>query len=162
SAVDESIAFSYVPTGDFPFDFDNVANATEALNNAIADGADAVLPYLGGAHRPIVQAGAEAGLITMSAGASNVCDADEELAYSIAVRFDGGDYVNAVMGDIVAGEFTEGETRIFKVGIDEEPGAVICEATPEQQEAMDAVYAEIASGALAGDFGAIKGEAYAG
>ena len=34
--------------------------------------------------------------------------------------------------------------------------------TAEQQAAMDAVYAEIASGAFAGEFGAIKGAAYGG
>ena len=78
-AVDPSYTVTYVPTGDFPFDFDNTANATAALQTAIDDGADAVYPYLGGAHRPVVQAANEAGLITMSAGSSTVCDADEEL-----------------------------------------------------------------------------------
>ena len=50
-----------MPTGDFPFDFDNTANATAALQTAIDNGADAVYPYLGGAHRPVVQAANEAG-----------------------------------------------------------------------------------------------------
>ena len=51
---------------------------------------------------------------------------------------------------------------MFRVGVDPEPGAVICNATAEQQAAMDAVYAEIASGAFAGEFGAIQGAAYGG
>jgi hypothetical protein len=51
---------------------------------------------------------------------------------------------------------------VFKVGIDEEPGAIICDATPEQQAAMDEVYTQIAAGDFAADFGAIKGQAYAG
>lgn len=161
-SVSADYTIAYVPTGDFPYDFDNVANATEALNNAIAGGAAAVVPYLGGAHRPVVEAAAEAGLITMSAGASNVCDASEELDYSIAVRFDGGDYVSAVFPLILSGEIQEGQTKLFKVGVDPEPGAVICDATAEQQAAMDAVYAEIAADTFAGEFGAIKGEAYAG
>ncbi len=153
---------TYVPTGDFPFDFDNVANATEALNNAIEGGAAAVMPYLGGAHRPIVEAAAEAGLITMSAGASNVCEATEELDYNIAARFDGGDYVSAIFPLILSGDVQEGDIKVFKVGIDPEPGALICDATAEQQAAMDEVYELIASEALAGDFGAIKGQAYGG
>jgi len=156
------LSVTYVPTGDFPFDFDNVANATEALNNAIEGGAGAVMPYLGGAHRPIVEAAAEAGLITMSAGASNVCEPEEELDYDIAARFDGGDYVAAIFPLILSGEVAEGQIKTFKVGIDPEPGAIICEPTPEQQEAMDAVYAQIAAGDFAEAFGAIKGEAYAG
>ncbi|MGH9272243.1 MAG: BMP family lipoprotein, partial [Ilumatobacteraceae bacterium] len=90
-AVDPAFTVTYVPTGDFPFDFDNTANATAALQTAIDNGADAVYPYLGGAHRPVVQAANEAGLITMSAGGSTVCEETEELDYSIAVKFDGGD-----------------------------------------------------------------------
>ena len=56
----------------------------------------------------------------------------------------------------------EGQTKVFKVGIDPEPGAVICNATADQQSAMDAMYENVASGSMAGDFGAIKGQAYGG
>ncbi len=73
--TDPSLTLTYVPSGAFPFDFDNVANATEALNNAVDGGAAAVVPYLGGAHRPVVEAANGAGLITMSAGDSSVCGA---------------------------------------------------------------------------------------
>ena len=139
---------TYVQTGDFPFDFDNTANATAALQTAIDEGSDAVYPYLGGAHRPVVQAANEAGLIVMSAGGSPVCEAAEELDYDIAVKFDGGDYVRAVMAEIIDGTFKEGDIKVFKVGVDPEPGAIICEPTPEQQTAMDDVYAQIAAGEL--------------
>lgn len=158
--TDSNLTLTYVPSGDFPFDFDNVANATEALNNAVDGGAGAVVPYLGGAHRPVVEAANGAGLITMSAGDSSVCGPDEELDYSIAVRFDGGDYVSAIFPQILSGEVKEGEIKVFRVGVDPEPGAVICDATPEQQAAMDEVYAQIANGDFAAEFGAIKGEAY--
>lgn len=158
----DALSVTYVPSGDFPFDFDNVANATEALNNAVASGSGAVVPYLGGAHRPIVQAANDAGIITMSAGSSSVCDADEELDYNIAVGFDGGDYIRAIFPQILSGAVAEGEIKQFKVGIDPEPGAVICDATSEQQTAMDEAYARVAAGDYAETFGAIKGEAYAG
>ena len=84
----------------------------------------------------------------MSAGSSKVCEAGEELKYDIAVKFDGGDYVRAVMAGIIDGTFKEGDIKTFKVGVDPEPGAVICDPTPEQQTAMDDVYAQIASGDL--------------
>jgi basic membrane protein A len=160
-AVDPAYTMTYVQTGDFPFDFDNTANATAALQTAIDNGADAVYPYLGGAHRPVVQAANAAGLITMSAGSSKVCESTEELKYDIAVKFDGGDYVTAVMKLIVAGTFKEGDIKQFKVGVDPEPGAEICNATPDEQKAMDDVYAQIASGALAEQLGKIAGEAFA-
>ena len=160
-AIDPSYTYTYVQTGEFPFDFDNTANATAALQTAIDNGVDAVYPYLGGAHRPVVQAANAAGLITMSAGSSKVCDAGEELKYDIAVKFDGGDYVATVMKEIIAGTLKEGDTRHFRVGVDPEPGAVICNATADQQSAMDAVYAQIAAGDFADQFGQINATAFA-
>ena len=160
-AVDPSYTMTYVQTGDFPFDFDNTANATAALQTAIDEGTDAVYPYLGGAHRPVVQAANEAGIIVMSAGSSSVCGDAEELDYDIAVRFDGGDYVRAVMAGIIDGSFKEGDIKAFKVGVDPEPGAILCDPTPEQQTAMDALYAQIGAGELDELFGQIAGEAFA-
>ncbi len=160
-AVDPAYTQTYVPSGDFPFDFDNTANATAALQTAIDNGVDAVYPYLGGALRPVVQAANAAGIITMSAGSSKVCDAGQDLKYDIAVKFDGGDYVKAVMKEIIAGTFHEGDTKTFKVGIDPEPGAVICNPTADQKAAMDAVYKQIAAGDLADQFGKIDAAAFA-
>ena len=159
-SVDPSYAVSYVPTGSFPFDFDNTAGATEAFNAALAQGIGAVYPYLGGAHEAIVKLANEAGVIAMSAGSSTVCERTD-LDYQIAVRFDAGDYLDPILTEIAAGTFQEGDVRVFRVGVDPEPGAVICDPTPEQTEAMDAAYATIASGELAAQFGEIKGTAYA-
>ena len=80
-------------SGDFPFDFDNVQNATAAYETAVAEGADAIYPYLGGAHEPLVKLANEGGQIVLSAGASDVCTREGDLTWDIAVRFDGGDYV---------------------------------------------------------------------
>jgi basic membrane protein A len=160
-AVDPSYAQTYVATGDFPFDFDNTANATAALQTALDNGVDAVYPYLGGALKPVVQAANTAGIITMSAGSSKVCDPGTDLKYDIAVKFDGGDYVKAVMKEIVAGTFKEGDIKTFKVGVDPEPGAVICNATPDQQAAMDAVYKDIADGKFTDQFNQIDATAFA-
>ena len=160
-AVDPAYTMTYIPTGGFPFDFDNTAGATEALNGAITNGADAVYPYLGGAHEPLVKIANEQGIITMSAGSSGACERTD-LDYQIQVRFDGGDYIDTIFKEIVAGTFSEGDIRVFRVGVDPEPGAEICDPTPEQQAAMDDVYAQIAAGDFAEQFGAIKGQAYSG
>ena len=108
----------------------------------------------------MVQAANEAGIITMSAGSSTVCSDTEELHYDIAVKFDGGDYLRAVMAEIIAGTLAEGDTKAFKVGVDPEPGAVICDPTPEQQTAMDDLYAAIAAGDYDALFGEIAGQAF--
>ncbi|MFK8024222.1 MAG: BMP family protein [Ilumatobacter sp.] len=162
-SVDESLEFTYVPSGDFPFDFDNIQNASAAYENAVAEGADAIYPYLGGAHEPVVQLANEGGQIVMSAGASDVCTRDSELTWDIAVRFDGGDYVREIFPQILAGTADEGDIITYSPG--EEPdvaGARICEATPEQEAELQAAYDLVASGELDGEFGRIAGEAFGG
>ncbi len=161
-AVSADNSVTYIPTGDFPYDFDNVPNSSEAFNNVVADGAGVILPYLGGAHEAVVQLSNESGVPVLSAGASDVCTREGDLTWDVAVRFDGGDYVAAIFPLIFNGSVQEGQTKVFQVGIDPEPGAVICNATDSQQAAMDSMYADIASGMYAGDFGAIKGQAYGG
>lgn len=162
-SVDESLTFTYVPTGDFPFDFDNIQNASAAYENAVAEGADAIYPYLGGAHEPIVQLANEGGQIVLSAGASDVCTREGDLSWDIAVRFDGGDYVREIFPQILDGSAQEGDIIVYSPG--EEPdvaGAVICDATPEQQAEMDEAYALVASGDLDANFGEIAAEAFGG
>ncbi|MCU0259664.1 MAG: BMP family ABC transporter substrate-binding protein, partial [Ilumatobacteraceae bacterium] len=112
-AVDENLQFTYVPSGDFPFDFDNVQNASAAYENAVAEGADAIYPYLGGAHEPVVQLANAGGQIVLSAGASDVCTREGELSWDIAVRFDGGDYVREIFPQILAGTAQEGDIIIY-------------------------------------------------
>lgn len=162
-SVDESFTFTYVPAGDFPFDFDNIQNATAAYENAVAEGADAIYPYLGGAHEPVVQLANEGGQIVLSAGASDVCTREGDLSWNVAVRFDGGDYVREIFPRILDGSAQEGDIINYAPG--EEPdvaGAVICDATPEQQAEMDDAYALVASGDLDDEFGRIAGEAFGG
>ncbi len=158
-AVDSSFTMTYVPTGNFPFDFDNISGATEAFNNALAQGADAVNPYLGGAHEPLVALANENDIITMSAGASDACERTD-LDYDIAVQFDAGDYIETLLELIADGEFGEGETFLFSVGAFPFVGAKLCNPTAEQQAEFDAELERIAAGTYAAEFGAIKGQAY--
>jgi basic membrane lipoprotein Med (substrate-binding protein (PBP1-ABC) superfamily) len=161
-SVDPSFDVTYTPTGNFPFDFDNVAGATEAFNIAVDAGADAFYPYLGGAHEAVVQLANEAGLPVLSAGASDVCDRPGDLSWDVAVKFAPGDYARAAFNEIIAGDLDEGTIRLFSVGVDEEAGAAICGATAGQQEILDQAHADVATGMFAEAFGAIKGQAYGG
>ena len=158
-AVDESFTAIYVPTGRYPFDFDNIAGATEAFASSAAEGADAVYPYLGGAHEPVVALANEEGIITMSAGASDVCERTD-LHYDIAVQFDAGDYIATLLELIADGAFGEGESFLFSVGAFPFVGAKMCDPTPEQQAEFDAELARIAAGTYAEAFFGVKAEAY--
>jgi basic membrane protein A len=157
--VDESFAVTYVPTGAYPYDFNNTAGATEAYNNAVAQGADAVYPFLGGAHEPIVQLANEDGLIVMTAGSSQGCERDD-LSYDLEVMFDAGDYLEPLFDGILSGALQEGTARYFTVGIDPEVGANYCEATPEQEQMLADFNARIGAGDFAEKINEILSEAY--
>ena len=157
--VDDSFEATYVPTGSAPFDFENTAAATEAYTNAVAAGADAVYPFLGGAHEPIVRLANEDGVITLTAGSSTGCERDD-LGYDIEVRFDAGDYIAPIFEDIVAGRLTEGGARRFTVGVDPEVGAGLCDGSGDQVTALDAVNARIGAGEFDDEIAAVLAEAY--
>ena len=149
--VDESFEVTYVPTGNFPFDFNNTAGATEAYNNAVAEGVSAVYPFLGGAHEPIVALANEDGLIVMTAGPSNGCERTD-LDYDLEIKFDAGDYLEPIFTEILNGTAEEavmvdgelvGGIRYFKVGVDPEVGAEFCIATDEQVQMLADLNARI-------------------
>jgi len=159
--VDPALTFTYVQSGDFPFDFDNVQNATAAYENAVSEGDTAIYPYLGGAHEPIVALANAGGQFVLSAGASDVCTRDGDLSWDIAVRFDGGDYVRQVFPLVFSGDLPEGSILTFSPGDDSNiNGAVICGATADQQVELDEAYARVASGDLDAAFGEIAGQAF--
>ncbi len=154
-AVDPGFTSTYIPTGDF----NDVAGATEAFNQAIAAGAGAVYPFLGGSHEPIVQLANDNDIITMSAGTSNACDRGD-LDYQIAVQFDAGDYLGVIFEKIDSGELNEGETFVFRVGAFDFVGAKFCDATPDQVAELESVKTQIAAGDFADAFFQIKSDAY--
>jgi len=160
-AVDPSYDVIYTPTGNFPFDFDNVAGATEAFNVALDAGMDALYPYLGGAHEPLVQLANEHDIIVMSAGASDVCNRTD-LHWDMAALFDGGDFARAVFPLIVSGQFEEGSIYKFSVGRDPEVGSKICGPTDEQKQLLDQAHADVLNGYCLAEFDTIRAIAYGG
>ena len=160
-AVDPSYDVIYTPTGNFPFDFDNVAGATEAFNVALDAGMDFVYPYLGGAHEPLVQLANENGIPVTSAGASDVCSRTD-LHWDMAALFDGGDFARAVFPLIVSGQFEEGSIYKFAVGRDPEVGSLLCDPTPEQKEMLDQAHTDVFNGYCLAEFDMIRAIAYGG
>ena len=159
-AVDSSFRMTYVRTGTSSYDFDNTTNARAAFRTAVDERTHAVFAFLDGAHRAVTTDANAAGVIALSAGSSTACG-DGELSYDIAVRFDGGDYLRAVLPGIIDGTFLEGQTRTFKVGLDPQAGTIICNPTTEQQAAMDALHARIAAGEFAEQFAELTLNAFA-
>ena len=160
-SVDPSFTMEYVATGDFPFDFDNSANATAALTNAQAEGATLAYAYLGGALDSVGQLGSDEGMAMFAASPADTCERD--IPWTGGIVFDGGLYAAQALRLIVDGELQEGSTYQFPT----EPGlngAVLCGASAEAQSALDDAFGLLASfdGDLYDALGAISGEAYAG
>ena len=143
-SIDPSFDIIYTPTGNFPFDFDNVAGATEAFNVALDAGADAVYPYLGGAHEPVVQLANEAGVIVMSAGAIRCVLTDRpRLRHCRQVRRRRPG-TGTLPADRLLVTSSRAKRELFAVGRDDIVGATICDATPEQQAILDQAHADVA------------------
>ena len=161
-SVDPSFTMQYVSTGDFPFDFDNSANATAALNNAIADGVTLAYAYLSDALEPVGELATAEQIAVFAAGPADLCERDDGIDWTGSVVFDGGVYARQVLRLIIAGDLAEGATFQFPT----EPnvnGALLCDGSTQAQKLVDQAFAAITSdAALLDDLGAITGEAYSG
>ena len=161
-SVDPDFTMEYVSTGDFPFDFDNSANATAALNNAMADGATLAYAYLGGALEAVGQLATEEGVAVFAAGPPDVCERDDGIDWTGSVVFDGGVYASLALRYIVDGIVNEGDKHEFPTapGLN---GALLCDGPVEAQALLDDAFEAVASdGELLGRLEALTAEVYSG
>ncbi|MEO6654272.1 MAG: hypothetical protein ABIP17_16640 [Ilumatobacteraceae bacterium] len=162
-SVQDDLTMEYVATGDFPFDFDNSANATAALTNAISNGATLAYAYLGGALEPVGQLATEQGVAVFAAGPADICERDDGIDWAGSIVFDGGLYAAQALRLIIADDLDEGATYQFPTeqGLN---GAVLCDPSPDAASAVADAFALLASfdDDLMAQLGAISGEAYSG
>ncbi len=161
-SVDPSFTMEYVATGAFPFDFDNSANATAALTNAIAEGATLAYAYLGGALNPVGQLATDEGVAVFAAGPADICSRDDGIEWTGSIVFDGGRYAQQVLPRIISGDLTEGSTYQFPTasGLN---GGELCDPSAEAEALLaDAFEAVATDGELLGVLGGISAEAYGG
>lgn len=162
-SVDPGLTMEYVSTGDFPFDFDNAANATAALTAAAADGATLAYAYLGGALEPVGQLATEQGIAVFAAGPADICERDDGIDWTGSIVFDGGLYAAQALRLIIGGDLTEGATFQFptEAGLN---GALLCGASAEAESALSDAFGLLAvfDEELMGELGAISGAAYSG
>ena len=138
-------------------DFEDAALATEALNAQIQRGCDLFYPYLGGALPAAVEAAANAniGVVATSVDLCGVPDFEyvkESILYNPAL------YLPTVIKAIRKGKVKEGKQFALygvgdnaKLGIDDPNdgvGAKLCDATDQQQQKLDQVRDDIASGKI--------------
>ena len=126
-------------------DFNDAALGIEAARAMIDQDIGVIHTFLGGAMFPTGGFIAESGGSAISASA-NTCFPGSPFAG--ASLFPPGAYLAANLRDFNEGNFREGVIRPFKVGIDPEVGAVLCDPTPEEQATIDEVVAQMGSGEL--------------
>ena len=161
-SVDSSFTMEYVATGAFPFDFDNSANATAALTNAIAEGATLAYAYLGGALNPVGQLATDEGIAVFAAGPGDICSRDDGIEWTGTIVFDAGRYARLVLPLILDGTLAEGGTYQFPTeqGLN---GGELCDPSAEAETLLsDAFQAANTDGELLGVLGGISGAAYGG
>ena len=136
---------------------DDSALGQEAVAAQIGQGAGIMYPYLGGASNAAVAAANSQGVLSVAPG-TNRCEED---GFGVASIFGPGEFFAAVLEDLNAGTITLGEARVFHVGADSVPTALICERVENAaalQEELDAFMAQIGSGEIvAQEF--VEGEA---
>ncbi len=161
-SVDPNFSMEYVSTGDFQFDFDNSANATAALTNAVSNGVTVAYAYLGGALNAVGQLATDEGVAVFAAGPPDVCERDDGINWTGSIVFDAGVYARQILPRIIEGDLAEGSTYQFptEVGLN---GALLCDAPAGAQALVDEAFTAVATdGALLGALGGISAEAFSG
>jgi basic membrane protein A and related proteins len=138
----------------FTGDFEDAALATEALQAQINQGCEVFYPYLGGALPAAVDAANQAGIM-VSATSVDLCSTG---GFAMGILYNPALFLPTVIEAFSNDEIVEGEQfALYGVGDAEtlglsDPnqgvGAVICDATPEEQQVLDDVRAKIASGEI--------------
>ena len=153
SAVVPDATFTMTLTGSM----DDSALGQEAVTAQIGQGAGIMYPYLGGASNAAVSAANSQSVLSVAPGT----DRCEEEGFGVSSIFGPGEFFAAVLEDLNAGTITLGEARVFHVGADSVPTAIICERVENAaalQEELDAFMAQIGSGEIvAQEF--VEGEA---
>ncbi len=138
----------------FTGDFENAALAQEAAQAQIDQGCSVIYPYLGGALSAVVRAGNSAG-INVVATSVNRCD-DPSAEFAMGITFNPATWIDQVFESMASGELAHGESLgLFGVADNAGVGAVICDASPSEQQVLDDTAARIAAGEI--DFEAIAG-----
>ena len=126
-------------------DFNDAALGIEAARAMLDQDIDVIHTFLGGAMFPTGGFIAESGGSALSASANTCFPGSPFVGASL---FPPGDYLAANLRDFYEGNYREGVIRPFRVGIDSEVGAILCDPTPEEQAAIDDVVARLGSDEL--------------
>lgn len=126
-------------------DFNDAALGIEAARAMLDQDVGVIHTFLGGAMFPTGGFVASEGGMALSASTYTCFPGSPFVGSAL---FPPGDYLVANLRDFANGEYREGVIREFVVGIDPEVGVALCDATPEEQAAIDEVVAMIGSGEL--------------
>jgi basic membrane protein A len=141
--VDESFELLVTYTGSF----EDATLAQEATSSLAANGCAVMYPYLGGAVSAAVGAANDAG-VPAAATSIDRCG-DDSAEFAMSILYNPSLYLEGVIAAYADGELVEGESLgVFGAGDGVGIGAVVCDATPEEQELLQGVEVDLAAGDL--------------
>lgn len=146
ASVDPSNQMLVTYTGDF----EDAILAQEAVTAQINQGCEVVYPYLGGALGAVLDTANEAGIGLVSTSVDR-CP-DPSLPFAMSILYNPALYLETAIESFKNGEVVEGEQlALYGVGDGVGVGAVICDATADEQAALDAAAERLASGEITPD-----------
>ncbi|MCU1459152.1 MAG: tmpC [Actinomycetia bacterium] len=126
-------------------DFDDSALGQEAAKAQLANGAQILYPYMGGATDAVAKAGAAAKVLSVAPGTDRCSDK----SFVVSSLFPPGDYFTQALQDWSAGKVKMGSSLVFKVGVDKVPSVKVCPTAPNAkaiQTKVNTFMKQIASG----------------
>lgn len=128
-------------------DFEDAGLAQEAANAQIKNGCQVIYPYLGGALTAVVKAGNDAG-IDVSSTSVDRCK-DPTAKFAMGILYNPSLFLGKFLQGFAAGKVVPGKQfAVYGVGSGTGVGAVICDATPEEQKVLDETRAKIDDGTI--------------
>jgi basic membrane protein A len=128
-------------------DFEDANLASEAIAAQLEQGCEVVYPYLGGALGAVVDAGNEADIDVVATSFDRCADTSAEFA--MGILYNPSLYLDEVVQAFGEGGIVEGEQfALYGVGDDVGVGAVICDASADEQAALDEAIAGVTDGTI--------------
>ncbi|MEI6403862.1 MAG: hypothetical protein WCP59_16945 [Actinomycetota bacterium] len=128
AVVSKHLSVTYVETGRWAGDYDNVEGALEALSSIPADGGRAIVTFLAAPQKPVIAAASDSNTITAFVGGTNECVAEHSPTILVQLQSAAG-LLEALRLKLAAGEASPSQLDAAALGVS---GATFCRASAER------------------------------
>lgn len=130
----------------FTGDNNDSAKGVEAMQAQISQGVQAVYPYLGGSTDAVASLANSKGILTLTPG-TNRCDSTSP-KFDVSVDFSPGSYFAAALELFAKGQLRVGVAKVWHLGVDPLPTAIICHPSGDQAQQLKDEIAAVGAGKI--------------